>query len=195
MKLPQLTKGRRVTAILQEMVNYMRASTVTNVIGGKLRQSTSGITIEIDRPKPGKGGGASLPTPGLQIIDGSEAGKYRITPGFINAEMPTLATVALDDEEPPEFEVTATTHVWAKCVGTFGTPDSYVTSIVTQTSFDEPAGTAITATGFVSFYKIGRVDFTAGTGGDPDTYQIFNNHSGGNLGVDSWGLYNLWWRA
>jgi hypothetical protein len=54
------------------MVNYMRASTVTNVVGGKLRQSTSGITIEIDRPRSGGKSSASTDHPWKATPNGDE---------------------------------------------------------------------------------------------------------------------------
>jgi len=140
--------------------------------------------------KKAAGGGAPLLK--LTIIQGTAADKFQIVPGYVNGEMPTLSSVALDAATPPEITVTADVWVWIKVVGTFGTPDSYVVTIETNSTSDVPAGTAITATGFTSFYFIGDIDFTSGS---PDTYDITNQHGGGNLGVDSWGLYNLWWRA
>ena len=127
----------------------------------------------------------------LQIVKGSAADKFRVTPGYVNLLMPTLSSVLLNNDPPPEITVTADIWVYAKVVGTFGTPDTYVVTIVTEITDVVPTGTAITATGFTSFFKIGQVDFTSGS---PDTYEIINQHGGGNLGVDSWGLYNLWWR-
>ena len=148
-------------------------------------------------------GGSAAAELKLQIKNGTEAGKYQITEGVVNGEDPTLggAVIGGDPEadpvvDVPEFTVTATTYVWVKCVGVFGSPDSYTTSIETDTAGygigDPPAGTDISATGFTSFYYIGEVAFTAGS---PATYEITNQHGGGNLGVDSWGLYNLWWRS
>jgi hypothetical protein len=129
----------------------------------------------------------------LTIKQGTAVDKFQIIPGTVNSEMPTLATVALDDSTPPEITVTADTWVWVKCVGTFGSPDTYVITIVTESADTVPTGTEITTTGFVSFYYIGNI--VIDTVPDPDTYTITNQHGGGNLGVDSWGLYNLWWRA
>ena len=147
-----------------------------------------------DRMVPGRASGVgsrTRPSP-LQIIKGTETGEYKITTGTVNSETPTLGGTALDDAAPPEFTVAATTYVWIKCVGVFATPDTYTVTIETTTTAGVPAGTAISATGFTSFFYIGEVEFTAGS---PATYAITNQHSGGNLGVDSWGLYNLWWRA
>jgi hypothetical protein len=130
----------------------------------------------------------------LTIKQGTAENKFQIIPGTVNSEMPTLDTVALDDSTPPEITVTADTWVWVKCVGTFGDPDTYVITIDTEEVDTVPTGTDISATGFVSFYYIGKIAVTDNSP-DPDTYEIENQHGGGNLGVDSWGLYNLWWRA
>lgn len=178
--------GERGPVVIEVPEFEPARSTITEIHSGSPVSSA-----EFDEPimTPSAGETAVL---GLQIIPGSEAGKYRVTPGRVNGIMPTLSTVLLDAEEPPEITVTETTYVWAKCVGTFGTPDTYAATIETSETEDTPAGTAITATGFVSYYPIGYVEFTAGS---PATYEITNQHSGGNLGVDSWGLYNLWWRA
>ena len=132
----------------------------------------------------------------LLIIQGTDTGKYQITAGTVNGEDPTLGGVAIGGDaeaDPvvaiPEFTVTATTYVWIKCVGVFGSPDTYTVTIETEATTDTPTGTAITATGFTSFYYIGEVEV------DTEDFTITNQHGGGNLGVDSWGLYNLWWRA
>jgi len=144
-------------------------------------------------------GGSAAAELKLQIKNGTEAGKYQITEGVVNGEDPTLggAVIGGDPEadpvvDVPEFTVTETTYVWVKCVGVFADPDTYTITIETETSTGAPSGTAISATAFTSFYYIGKIEFTAGS---PATYEITNQHGGGNLGVDSWGLYNLWWRA
>ena len=136
----------------------------------------------------------------LTLKQGTAVDKFQVIPGYVNGVMPTLGGVAINSPvspattpATPEITVTADVWVWLKCVGTFGAPDSYVVTIETSSTDTAPAGTAITATGFVSFYKIG--DVAVDTAPDPDTYTITNQHGGGNLGVDSWGLYNLWWRA
>lgn len=135
----------------------------------------------------------------LQIVGGTIAGNYQVSPGLVNSEVPTLGGVDIDSPvapattpATPEFTVTADNYIWLKCVGTFGSPDTYVVTVVQAATDATPAGTAITSTTFTSFFYVGWVDFTAGS---PATYAITNEHGGGNLGVDSWGLYNLWWRA
>jgi hypothetical protein len=124
----------------------------------------------------------------LTIKQGSEANKFQIVPGYVNSEVPTLSGTALDNPTPPEFTVTATVSVYAKVVGTFGSPDTYVRTI--HVSATVPTDN-VTATDFTSYYLIGDVAFTAGS---PATYEISNFHSGGHLGVESFGSVNLWWR-
>ena len=199
MNTPELPKDKgSVLADFLAWAKFSKASRITSVIGGRLKESPNGATLVIDRPRPNLPS-STTPIGKLLITGGSEAGKYRITDGSVNSETPTLTGVDIGGDpdatpvvDPPEFTVTATTYVWIKCVGTFGTPDTYVVTIHTQTADTVPTGTAITATGFTSFYYIGKVEYTAGS---PATYSITNQHGGGNLGVDSWGLYNLWWRA
>ena len=139
----------------------------------------------------GGGGGSSSPLP-LTLKKGTDVDDIQIIPGYVNLEMPTLGGTALNHATPPEITVTADVWVWLKCVGTFGSPDSYVVTVETTTTATAPTGTTITATGFISFRPLGSVDFTAGS---PATYDITNVHSGGNFGVDSFGNINLWWKA
>lgn len=114
----------------------------------------------------------------------------RVTPGYVNGEMPTFQTIPLDDAEFATIIVDEDKYVWLKCVGTFGSPDTYVVTVEEATTDTVPAGTEITEYGFVSFFKVGYAIFN-----DPGDIEITNTHSGGNLGVDSWGLYNVWWRS
>ena len=136
------------------------------------------------------GGGTTIL--GLLIVSAATVGDYSVTTGTVNSVVPTLGGTALNAATAPTFTVTADNYIWLKCVGTFGSPDTYVVTVVQSSTDATPAGTAITATTFTSFYYIGWVDFTAGS---PATYAITNEHGGGILGVDSWGLYNVWWRA
>lgn len=123
-------------------------------------------------------------------VDGSGNALVRVKPGYVNSLMPTLGGIAINAATPPTITVLADVWVWIKTVGTFAAPDSYVVTIETSSTSAVPAGTEITATGFTSFRGIGRVDFTAGT---PPTTQIINSHSGGDLGVDSFGSVIHWW--
>ena len=197
MNTPELPKDKgSVLADFLAWAKFSKASRITSVIGGKLKESPNGATLVIDRP-PLR---LSTPTPigKLLITGGSEAGKYRITDGVVNSETPTLAGVDIGGDPdatpvvaPPEFTVTDTTYAWIKCVGVFDVPDTYTVTIHTQTAAGTPTGTEISTTGFTSFFYIGRVTFTAGS---PATYAITNEHTGGNLGVESFGNINLWWK-
>jgi hypothetical protein len=142
---------------------------------------------------PGGRGGGSPPLK-LTIKQGTAANKFQIIPGYVNFEMPTLATVALDNATPPEVTVSADTWFWVKVVGSFGVggDDTYVVTIETSPTNATPDGTEITETGFTAFRSIGHVDFTAGS---PDNTFVINNvYEGGNMGVDSYGNVNLFWR-
>jgi len=190
MKLPSNPlRGEDVIWKITEIINFLRASRITSVTGGQLRETPNGTVLTI---KPGKGGGSSSEPIPLTIKQGTAADKFQVIPGYVNSEMPTLSAIALNATTPPEITVTADVWVWLKCVGTFGAPDTYVVTVETSSTDAVPAGTDITSSGFTSFFPIGSVDFESGT---PDTFTITNVHSGGNLGVDSWGLINLWWRA
>jgi hypothetical protein len=130
----------------------------------------------------------------LTIKQGTAADKFQIVPGTVNDEMPELSATALDDATPPEITVAADVWVWVKCVGLFDEygEDTYTVTIETSATSTMPSGSEITATGFTSFRKIGNVDFTAGS---PDTFAITNTHSGGDLGVESFGNVNHWWKV
>jgi hypothetical protein len=141
---------------------------------------------------PGGRGGGSPPLK-LTIKQGTAANKFQIIPGTVNYVMPTLATIALDAATPPEITVTADTWAWVKVVGDFDEfgDDTYTVTIVTSSTSSMPSGTEITETGFTSYRLIGYVDFTAGS---PDTFSINNIFSGGDLGVESFGNVNHWWK-
>jgi len=48
MKIPDMPRdGVLVETTIREIINFIRASKITNVIGGKLKSSTSGTTIEL----------------------------------------------------------------------------------------------------------------------------------------------------
>ena len=198
---PDPTSGQPVRADWgQRLLNYLRHLPISGGPGIRVQHTGGGITISATR-KAGKGGSSVVPQ--LQIINGSEAGKFSITDGSVNSQSPTLGGVPIAGYPladpvvpPPEFTVTANTYVWIKVVGVFGSPTTHTITIETDTAGsglgDPPAGTAISATGFTSFYYIGEVLFTPGS---PPTYSISNWHSGGNVAVLSWGLYNVWGRA
>jgi hypothetical protein len=128
----------------------------------------------------------------LTLKKGTASDKFQVIPGTVNSVMPTLSGTALDNATPPEITVSADTWVWLKCVGTFGSPDTYDLTVETSATYATPAGTDITTTGFVSFFYIGKVDYTAGS---PAAYAITNDYTGGNLGIESFGNVNLWWKT
>jgi hypothetical protein len=152
------------------------------------RASPTGFTSHLTR-RGGKGTGAGIKK--LTIKQGTAANKFQIVPGTVNGQMPTLSGVALNNATPPEITVTADTWVWIKCVGTFGTPDTYVVTIETSATDAVPAGTEITATGFTAYRGLARVDFTAGS---PAAYEIVPSYSGGDMGVDSYGTVIHFWK-
>jgi len=165
---------------LNKLVNENKsAQPIPGGKGIRISQHSSGFTVSVIKPRT-----LTTRTP-LIIVRSTSAEKVRVTAGYINQVMPTFDGTPLD--ELPEIEIEADTWVWAKCVGTFGDPDSYVATIETSLDASVPAGTAISGTGFTTYYPIGNIVF--------EGFIITNQHSGGNLGVDSWGLINLWWRA
>jgi hypothetical protein len=124
----------------------------------------------------------------LQIIKASEDEIY-ITPGYVNSTYyPTISGTSINNDPPPPLAISADSWIWIKCVGTFGTPDTYVVTIEKTTSSTPPAASAIIATGFTSCFLLGTVDYASGS-----IVGIENIFSGGNLGVESFGSVNMWW--
>jgi hypothetical protein len=167
-----------------------RPHTVGGLIGWA-RGVNRALTELRDRKIEGKvtkGKGGTIKP--LTIKQGTAADKFQIVSGYVNSLIPTLSGTALNNATPPEITVTADVWIYAKAVGTFGSPDTYVMTIHTE-STDTPPAEAVSATAFTSYFPIGMVDFTSGS---PSTYVIANYHSGGNLGVESFGAINLWWK-
>ena len=157
-----------------------------------MRRGVDGTSLSVKRVAGGVGAAEKK----LIIKSGSDVDKFRVTAGRLNGLIPTLGGTALDDATTPEFTVTADTHVWIKCVGVFGSPDTYTVTIETDTAGsgygDPPAGTAISGTGWTGYRYVGVVEFTGGT---PDVYLIDNFYpEGGDLIGLSWGLYNQFYR-
>lgn len=189
MRLPSPPrKGYPVEDTMREVINYLRAITINNVVGGMVKQSASGTTLEF-RPGASFIPAATATKPPLILIAGSDNTKVQVTPGVVNFVSPTISGTALNNDPAPEITVTeSTTYFWIKCVGVFGAPDTYTITIETTTTTSPPASAAVSSTGFTSCFYIGYVTFASGaiTG-------IFNNYEGGNLGVESFGSVNLWW--
>lgn len=115
--------------------------------------------------------------------------KVGVSSGTVNLVVPTLGGTALDNSTPPTLTIAATTYLWLKCVGTFGSPDSYVVTVESNTTGTLPSGTAITATGFTSYLYLGfaTVASSAITSVTPYNY-------GNNWNVESLGSANIWFK-
>ena len=126
----------------------------------------------------------------LQIAKATNTQIY-ITVGLVNyTYYPTISGVAINNDPRPLLTISANSYIWIKCVGTFGSPDTYVVTIERTDSSTPPATSAITTTGFTSCFLIGTVDFAGGI-----ITEITNIFSGGNLGVESFGSNNFWWAS
>ena len=119
--------------------------------------------------------------------------KIGIVAGTVNGISPTFTGASpsgvLSDSPPPVLTITATTYFWLKCVGTFGSPDSYVVTVETSSTSTVPSGTTITGTGFTSFLSIGSVIVS---GGAITSVNPVNN--GASWNAESYGSTNLWWK-
>lgn len=130
----------------------------------------------------------ALKTNPLQIQNAGES-KIYITPGLVNyTNYPTISGTSINDNPKPTLTISANSWIWIKCVGTFGTTDTYVVTIEKTTSSTQPSPSSITATGFTSCLMIGTVGFSSGS-----ITAITNIFSGGNLGVESFASTNMWW--
>jgi hypothetical protein len=125
----------------------------------------------------------------FQVYNASDGAtlKFGVRVGRVNLQIPTLGGVALDNATPPTETITATTYVWLKCVGTFGSPDTYVVTVETTTTTTPPTAEAITGTGFTSCLPIGIVTVASGAITNIEPYVTTN------LGVESYGNINNWW--
>lgn len=186
MSITEIFRGALTGAKWRELGRYLEESQVTSGPGIRVRKVGNRVILSARRGRGG-GGGAEAPKP-LTLRAGTTAAKLQVVPGYANSIMPTLATVALDAETPPEITVTADIWFWLKCVGTFGVSDSYVFTIETSATSAVPTGTAITGTGFVSYLLIGAAAFA------DDAATITQNRLGGDVGVESFGANNLWWQ-
>jgi hypothetical protein len=65
---PYPTKGGSVQATIREIIDYIRATTITSVSGGKMRVYPNGTVIEI-KPKEASGGSSPSECPFGEIID------------------------------------------------------------------------------------------------------------------------------
>jgi len=131
------------------------------------------------------GGGGLNP---LQIVAVSET-EITITTGVVNYDnYPTISGIPISNDPKPVIAIGSASYIWIKCVGTFGSTDSYVVTIERTGSSTPPSASTITGTGFTSCFLIGTVEVA-----DSKISAITNIFSGGNLGVESFGSTNMWW--
>ena len=72
MKFPDLPqKGKRVEDTIRQILDYIRASRITGVSGGTLRQSSNGTTIQIGKTRPSQNISAAA-SPPFQLISGKD---------------------------------------------------------------------------------------------------------------------------
>ena len=126
------------------------------------------------------------------LFHGSDNAKWTVISGTVNGVIPTLDSVALDNAEPPEITVSATTYVWLKVEADFlDAPEDWLYTVVYTTTAGTPAGTTITATNFISYLYLGSIVLDNAT----ESFDSSQSYSGGNLRVDSFGSVNFWWKA
>lgn len=131
------------------------------------------------------------PSP-FRIYDASSGAtlKLGVVSGTVNGQVPTLGGTALNNATPPTLTITATRYLWLKCVGTFGSPDTYAVTVEDSATSTTPSGTAISGTAFTSFLLIGYATVASGA----ITSITQSTASGYNWNVESYGSTNLWWR-
>jgi hypothetical protein len=117
--------------------------------------------------------------------------KVGITPGLVNGISPSTSGGLLSAIPPPLETITSTTHFWVRVVATFGTPDSYVVTIATDTAADAYGDDdeVITSTGFTSYWYLGYAWVSSGA-----ISEIVSEVKT-NLGCETGGTFNLWWAA
>ena len=144
--------------------------------------------VETEAPEDPQQAAAAELKP-LTLKSGTTATKIQVITGTVNSQTPTLGGTSLSNDPPPEITVGADVWVWIKCVGTFGSPDTYAITIETTSTSTAPASAAISTTGFTTCFLIGYAEYVSGT------VTITNVHSGGNMGVESFGSTNIWFKV
>lgn len=122
----------------------------------------------------------------LILAPGSAADTVKVTVGDVNSIIPTLDGLTLDSDPAPEISIPAPRWIYVKCVGVFGSPDTYTITIHTE-SASTPPTEVISPTGFTSYRIIGYVELVSGAA------VIITNRTPGDLGVESFGSTNIWW--
>lgn len=126
----------------------------------------------------------------LILVAGTAANKVRVIDGLVNGLHPTIGGTELNADPPPEITVSTTSTVWLKCVGVFGSPDTYTVTVQTSSGASTttpPTASVISGTGFTSYQPLGYVYFDAGA-----ITSIEKIYRGGHMGVVSHGSANLW---
>jgi hypothetical protein len=152
-------------------------------VGVRVTNTPAGSTVSVIKKRVAK----YVPTLPLTIKQ-TFPSRVEIVSGKVNNQVPTLNGTALDHDPAPYYDITESKNVWIKCVGTFGTPDTYVITIELTTDSTPPSASSITGTGFVSCFQIGSIEFGSG-----QITSVTNIFAGGNLGVESFGSTNMWW--
>lgn len=132
-----------------------------------------------------RGAAASVPVLPLVLV-GAEDNRVMVTPGYVNASVPTLDDTALDANPRPTLAVTSTIAVWIRLEATFATPDEYT---VTIGSGSGPPDPEITPYGFSSSWLLGYARLADGA---VVVDRVFH---GGNLQCDSFGTLVHWWKV
>jgi hypothetical protein len=115
--------------------------------------------------------------------------KIGITPGLVNSISPSTAGGTLAATPPPLATITATTHFWLKCVGTFGEPDTHVVTVETSASATPPAANSLNATGFTTCLYLG---YAIVSGGAIASIYSASNPTWSSLICDSSGSAVFW---
>ena len=110
--------------------------------------------------------------------------KVKIQFGLVNGVIPG----GMGDPDDPDLTLafSGTRYFWLKCVGTFGTPDTYVITVEQTASESMPAGSSISTTGFTSFILIG-IAFVSGS-----SISSLYSYISTNQAVESFGTVNVW---
>lgn len=196
--IPFLRTGpRQLIAILNQIIAALDAVRV--VQGGEvtstgtiIRPAGTSITSRTNRAAELRG----------EIYDASDYDAtppvYRvgIRPVRVNYDtIPTLDGTSLEATPAPTKTVPSSgvLYFWLKCVGTFGTPDTYVATIETTTTSARPAGAQITGLGFVSFRPMGSAQLTPTL---PSGFRVaINSVLKRDQHVESLGATNYWWSS
>jgi hypothetical protein len=132
MKLPEARQGMPVMGIFISIINYLRANTIQNVIGGKLRRSPSGITIEIVRVKTTRTAAASDRV--------SFKLSTQIEDDDVKFEVSSERSTIIDGTNGPALDLSTSSTEWASGALKFDTLSAAITVdtwVVLEADVDE----------------------------------------------------------